>query len=322
MGRTLDTLRHGEPQRLVRATPVAPEKPEDCVTDWTLQDEVPFVEVGGPSKNVELSPSLVKHPPQTKTQAPHQPIGTRPPVAAPVASAPGSPLVVNLTEARPMTVAFEPWLGPTSPGAIASEVIAFHQPEHAVSKEYAALLEKMLGAMPATAAQVLLLSGSKPRVGTTTVLLNLAVVAGGQRRRVAVLDMNLARAGLAVRLGHTSPGGLFDVLAGNLALEQAMLPTAVSALSVMALGGAGKKNLQLSAEPVVWLLSWLRQRFDVILIDGPAIEDAADLAILAPCADGMFVVAPHGDSESVARTAPPMVVRMGGRLRGMIHTHF
>ena len=328
MGRTLDSLRHGEPQRPLRVMPPTPEVPEDCVTDWTLQEEVPFIEVGGPNKKVELSPSLVKHPGQAKIQAPHQPMGA--PARAPIADAPGSPAathtsapaVVNLTEARPMTVAFEPWPGPMAPAGFAPEIVAFHQPEHPVSREYAGLLEKMLQALQVSTPQALMLCGSKPRVGTTTVLLNLAVVAAGMRRRVAVVDMNTVRPGLAIRLGHAGPGGLIDVLAGCVALEQAMVPTALASLHLMPLGGAGKKHAPLTTEAIAWLMTCLRQRFDAILIDGPTIADTADLAILAPCVDGIYLVQPQGEPESTARSAAPMIARMGGRLRGMIHTHF
>src|SRR5207244_4649026 len=117
MGRTLDTLRHGEPQRAVRASSPprpAPDLPaEDCVTDWTLQEEVPFIEVGGPGKSVELSPSLVRHPPQAKVQPPH------PPLSMSLATPKPAP-VVNLTEARPMAVVFEVWPGPTATAGVAT----------------------------------------------------------------------------------------------------------------------------------------------------------------------------------------------------------
>ena len=322
MGRTLDTLRQSEPQRSMRVSPSTSEQPEDCVTDWTLQDEVPYVEVGGPNKHIELSPSLVKHPPQAKTQAPHQPIAASSPKTNPVAHAFSSVAVVNLTESRPMTVAFEPWPGAIAPAGIAAEIIAFHQPEHAVSREYATLLDKMLQANAGATPQVLLLTGSKPRVGTTTVLLNLAVVAANMRRRVAVVDLNMPRPGMALRLGHANPAGLVEVLAGGIALEQAMLPTAVPTLHMIPLGGAAKKSTPLTVEAISWLMTWLRQRFDAILIDGPSIDDTADLAMVAPCTTGVYLVQPHGEPESVARSAAPMIARMGGALRGMIHTHF
>ena len=200
MGRTLDTLRQADSQCASRAFgPAKPaaDVPEECVVDWTLQEEVPFIEVGGPGKSVELSPSLVKHPPQIKVQPPHPPLAKG--LAGPrIAEA---PLAVNLTEARPMAVVFEAWPGPTAAAGIAIEIIAHHQPEHPVSKEYAALFDKMVQGLQGAAPHVLMFCGLKPHVGTSTVLLNLAVVAARHHQRVAALDMNLARPGLAPDLG-------------------------------------------------------------------------------------------------------------------------
>src|SRR5437667_11959934 len=98
MGRMLETFKLGEGRR----APLALSKPadaapvQDCVVDWEIGEEVPFVEVGGPNKKVELSPGLMKHPPQGAPRAPHMPVEA-------------SPKIVTLTEAKPMTAAFEPW---------------------------------------------------------------------------------------------------------------------------------------------------------------------------------------------------------------------
>jgi Mrp family chromosome partitioning ATPase len=289
--------------------------PEECVVDWTLQTEVPFIEVGGPGKTVEVSPLLVKHPAQAKVQPPHPPMskGLGTPKAVPV---------VNLTEARPMGVAFEAWPGPSASPGVSAEVIAHHQPDHPVSKEYAALFEKMLQGHAGPGPHVLILSGLRPHVGTSTVLLNLAVAAARLRRRVVAVDANLSQPSLAARLGHMGPAGVQDVVAGSLAIGQAVAATAVPALHVLPAGGPVQKNAPLAAEAVTWLTAWLRERFDVILIDGPCVEQAADLAMLVPSADGIYLVLPQGETDPVMRGVATAIARMGGRLRGLIHTHF
>ncbi len=289
--------------------------PEECVVDWTLQEEVPYVEVGAPGKGVEMSPLLVKHPPQAKVQPPHPPLGKSFAGAKPAA-------VVNLTDPKPMTVAFEAWPGPLAPAGVAPEVIAHHQPEHAVSKEYAALFDKMMQTHAGPGPHVLMLCGLRPRVGTSTVLLNLAVITARLRRRVVVLDLNLARPGLAIRLGHVGVAGVHDVIAGSVAIGSAVVSTAVPGLHLLPAGAAGKKHGLLTGEAMSWLMCWLRERYDVILVDGPAVEEASDLAVLAPNADGIYLVLPQSDADSAASGIAQSIARMGGRLRGLIHTHF
>jgi Mrp family chromosome partitioning ATPase len=316
MGRTLETLRQAEPPRTARVDgPAAPPSsaPEECVVDWTLQEEVPFIEVGATGKDVELSPLLVKHPPQGKVQPPHPALGKS------LAGAKGG-AAVNLTDARPMAVVFEPWPGPAAAGAVSPEIVAHHQPEHPVSREYATLFTKMREGLQGAGPLALLLSGVKPRVGTSTVLLNLAAVAARSGQRVVALDANLARPALAPRLGYRPAAGLQDVVAGSVALEQAVLSTPVSGLHLLPAGG--KKTGPLTTEAITWLVAWLRERFEMVLIDGPCVEDAADLVLFAPHADGLYLVLPQGETGPAGKGAAQSLTRMGGHLRGLIHTHF
>jgi Mrp family chromosome partitioning ATPase len=315
MGRTLDTLRQGEAHRAApMANPAPASDSADNVVDWTVQEEVPFIEVGEPGKGVELSPLLVKHSAQVKIQPPH------PPLAHGLASAKAMP-VVQFSDAASMTVALQAWPAPTAPGSIAPEIITHHRPEHAVSKDYAALLDKILHIHTGPGPLVILLCGHKPRVGTSTVLLNLAVCGARVRPPVAVIDMNLVRPCLAARLGQGATAGVRELVAGSIANEQAVTTTAIKGLHLCAAGGSAKGGV-VNAEAINWLAAWLRERYELILIDGPSVDDTTDLAMLAPNADGIYLVLPQNEGDAATRGVAQKVARMGGRLRGLIHTHF
>jgi Mrp family chromosome partitioning ATPase len=314
MSRMLETLRKGDGQRPLAAPHLSAKAlTDDCIPEWAVSDtQIPYIEVGAPGKVVEGSAEVlaVPHPAQPK-QPPH-----RPTEQALVKSA----LLVQLTEARPLTVAFEPW---TSPGAastgLAPEIIAFHQPEHLVSKQYAGLWEKMFARLAGTKHVALLLSGLKPQVGATTVLVNLAVVAARQRR-VAVVDAQPRHPSVAARVGFAPDLGLLDVIAGRAALEQVLVKTIVPSLHVLPL--ARRDDAVLTPEAAAWLLGWLRERFEVILIDGPSLDSPGSLAALAPVCDALFLVAPQGETMSLPRDALQSIARLGGKLRGILHTHF
>ena len=322
MGRMLETLKLGEG----RMAPVAISKPEaapvqDCVTDWEIAEEVPYVEVGGPNKKVELSPGLMKHPPQAAPRPPHLPAQPAPVVAPAV-----KPIAVYVTPARPMGVAFEPWPSPMpAPLAVSAEIITYHQPDHATSQAYAALLQTLRAGLKTGGAGVLLLAGLKPKAGTSTVLLNLAVLAAqAQNLRVMLIDGNGQRPALGQRLGLSASAGFMDVIEGAVALEQAIVKTDIAALHLLPTGASSKSHRPIGAESMSWLIAWLRERYDLILIDGPSAEDAAGLAVHLPHADGVYLVLPRGATaagagqEGVAQS----LRRMGGRLCGLIHTHF
>jgi Mrp family chromosome partitioning ATPase len=309
----LETLRQGEGPRPVPA--------ESGAAAWPAEDEgAPYIEVGGPGKLVELSPGLIAHEAhvtsaaQPAVQPPHPPVEKTLAAKAPV---------VDLTAARPMTVAFEPWpVRPAGPLRVAPEVIAYHHPDHPVSREYAALFARILNGQAGPGTAVLLLAGLRPHVGATTVLLNLAVAAAGATGRACVLDAHWSHPDLAARLGHAAPAGVQEALAGSLALEAVVLKTAVPALDLLPASAPGTTAGPLTAEALTWLTAWLRERYDVVLIDGPSLAEPAELARLAPRCDGVYLVLPQGETPAVPRGPAGAIPRMGGRLRGLIHTHF
>jgi tyrosine-protein kinase Etk/Wzc len=290
---------------------------QDCVVEWEIGEEVPFIEVGGPNKKVEVSPALMKHAPQP-AQPPHLPVAAVKPAVVDLARAPASSL----------TVMYEAW--PTSPAttSISTDVVAYHQPTSATTAEYARLLDALLagghGALTQSrsdrvgGAKVLLAVGVKPRVGASTVLANLAVLAAQSKKlKVAVIDAS-ASTGLASRLGGGPTEGIAGVLAGSLALDQALAQTCIANLNVLP---AGKSSAPLAAEAVAWLMAWLRERFDLIVIDGPAL-DSRDNALIAPQADEVYLVLAKSDAAVAAKNAAQAMTRLGGRVCGLVHTQF
>jgi Mrp family chromosome partitioning ATPase len=312
MGRLLETLKHGPKAH-----------PEQCVVDWTLRepDEVPYIEVGS-GRKVEGSTEVmaVKHPPQPPGQPPHLSAPTLPVERAALANG----KAVALTEAKPMGVVFEPWPAMLVPSrGIAPEVIAFHQPNHVITQQYASLLGKILEGQNSTSTRAILLSGSKPNVGTTTALLNLAVVAATlDKRRLALVDAHLMRPALAQRLGLSVANGLLEVLAGQAALEPTVVRSPVAGMYLLAARGDDNAAIgHLAAEAFSWLLRWLKERFDLVLIDGPGMDEGAEITAIAPVCDGVYLVVPQGDIAPPHRAMAQNIGRHGGRLMGLIHTH-
>ena len=337
MGRMLESLKRGEaPQAGGFATridkPHLPTTSADCAEEDLQEDEVPFIEIGGPGK-LEASPAVLAAKPisppfQGGAGGGKRPVQPPPPRAIPQELPPrethSEPRhAPKLTEAKPPSVVYEPWPRPvTSARPIASEIIAYHQPDHPVSKQYADLLVKMLESVADNTSPVLLLCGSKTGVGTTTVLLNLAVCASRTNRRVAVVDTNLAHPALAERLGVDGIPGWNEILAGTAPLEQAIHSLANPKLNLLSSGKRSGETPSLKPDAVRWVVSWLRERFDLVLIDGPE-ASRAEMNALASNTDAIYLVVPDEQisaSEMNALSQP--ITRHGGRVRGLIRTHY
>src|SRR5262249_20240311 len=164
--------------------------------------------------------------------------------------------------------------------------------------------------------RVILCLGAAPQAGATTVLLNLAF-SGAGRFRVAALDAHRTRPALALRLGLGPIPGLSEVLSGSAALEKAVAP--VARLPVLPAGTKAAKPL--APHALSWVLGWLRERYDAILVDGGALAQPEGLETLAAAADAVYLVLPRGDADTT-HSHTQTVARLGGRLCGFIHTHF
>jgi len=311
MGRMLETLKQGEGRRVMATVekPTTDTAVQECVVDWEIGEEVPYVEVGGPNKKVELSPGLQVHPAQTAPRPPHHTIEVLP-----------AAKTVQLTRLQPMAVSYEAWPGPMpTPLSVSPDVIAYHQPDHPTSKQYGVLLETMLQGLKGTGTRVVLLLSLRPNVGASTVILNLATIAAQQKKmRVALVEACRENAGLARGLGRSAATGLSDVLTGAVGLEQALVRTGIDALDLLP---TGLKQAPIATEAMTWLVACLRERYDLVLIDGPASDDAASLAVHAAQANGVYLVLPTGEPKA-SKDVTHRLASLGGRLDGLIHTHF
>jgi Mrp family chromosome partitioning ATPase len=244
--------------------------------DWP-EDEaaIPFIEVG-PSRSVEGSPDVLAYRPSARSSAVQQ-------AAAPSADG-------------PRTLSFRAIRGPVAaPAGIAADVVAFHDPQHAVSARYRELLAAVLGATPGAEAPALLFTGSAPGPGTSTVVLNLAVTAARQGRRVVVVDVNPRRPAVAARLALCDRPGVGEVLAGTASVDEAVQESQQTGLAALT-AGSPSTAVPRATESYRSLLRQLRQRFDLILLDGPCCD--ARQFVVAPDAvcDATFLVVPQGEA--------------------------
>jgi Mrp family chromosome partitioning ATPase len=300
MGRMLEALKRSEkpvtnPEPVVTA--VQPQPPQETPTE----EEMPFVEVGGPRRQNETKTRLDESTPRLELPAP------RP---------------ASLQVWEPQGVALHACSQPVpSRPRVAAELIAFHQPEHPVSQQYAALFNQLDCESTDGTAPVLAFTALAAGAGTTTAALNLAVAACMKHaKRICIVDGNHRRPAAAARLGVKATVGLQEVLSGKVALEQALHTTPIDGLHVLP-GGAGE-SAPGNADAVRWVLAWLRQRFDLILVDAPPLNGEDALRVLLPAATAVYVVVDTTETDKPAvRNLTRDVARLGSRLGGLIVAH-
>jgi Mrp family chromosome partitioning ATPase len=166
---------------------------------------------------------------------------------------------------------------------VASELVTFHQPDHPVSRQYEALFSQLsIEATDDCPTAALLFTALAAGAGTTTSVLNLAIAGCSRhKKKMVVVDADLARPAVAGRLGAARGPGLQDVLRGKVGLEQAVHTTPIRNLFVLPAGNPCDDEAT-SPDAFRWVVAWLRQRFDLVLVDAPAWVEGNDLRTMLP----------------------------------------
>jgi Mrp family chromosome partitioning ATPase len=270
------------------------------------EEEVPFIEVG-PRKSMEASPSVLAC---ASVSSPRLPLV--PPPAVPRDEPPAAPVRVQF-RALPSR--------PTARSRFAPELVAYHAPDQPAARQYREVLESVRNAAaPGDRSSALLFTPALPRSGNTTTLLNIAVTAALQGRQgVVVVDANLRQPAIAERLGLPVAPGLRETLAGAVGLDDVLQATEQANLFALTAGIRDAAGVRFVAETMRSLLRQLRQRFPLVLVDGPRWDGRPDTTALATACDAVFVVTPEQVSETAQTDALLQhLADQGARVAGCI----
>jgi succinoglycan biosynthesis transport protein ExoP len=158
----------------------------------------------------------------------------------------------------------------------------------------------------------ILVTSAAPGEGKTTSSWNLAVAAASDGDSVLLVEADLRRPRMLPELRNTG-AGLAPLLAGLTSFEQALTSMTVrrrdeagggGRVDVLAAGECPPNPLQLlQSKRMQDLLQDVRRRYDLVVIDSPAINAVADALALVRDVDGVVVV-----------------TRLGLTTRGDVHT--
>jgi Mrp family chromosome partitioning ATPase len=278
-------------------------------------NDVPYIEVGGPR---EPSLRLVPAAENLEDRGQRTEDRGQGPATLPLSTVVCPP--TSTTEPLTLfTIRFQPVhaarLGGRSPVA---ELIAFHQPDHPISVQYRSLAAEIARQLPGALPRVLLFAGATSNIGTSTVLLNLAMTLARQDAKVTVADAHLARPALAARLGLPDGPGLREVLAGQMPPAWCLQETAHPNLLVLPAGTAGQPREGADLTPI---LEMLRDRSDCVLLDVGPWGDGTLAPNLAAGSDAIYLVLSHESAGTPATGAlQDEILEQTGRLRGCVLT--
>lgn len=143
--------------------------------------------------------------------------------------------------------------------------------------------------------------------GKSTVCANLAVTIAQSGRRVIVVDCDMRLPSVHKIYNLPNKRGLTSVLTKEVELNEAIVDTAYPRLQVLTSGPLPPNPTELlGSQQMVSLLRELRDLYEYVLLDTPAMLSVADAAVIAPYSDKVIWVVSlamtrRGDVDTVRR---------------------
>ena len=139
--------------------------------------------------------------------------------------------------------------------------------------------------------QTLLVTGTIPAEGKTTIAVNLARMLAQSGQRVALVDADLRGGRIHQMIGKEGGPGFLDFLRGEAAAGAIIYPTEMAGLSFVPSGTVCQETDKLLAHPNLGeLMKALKDGRDFVILDGAPILATDDASLMVPFADAVVMV--------------------------------
>lgn len=164
---------------------------------------------------------------------------------------------------------------------------ALNRPRSARVEAYRQIRTTLLNSQVRTVAITSALMGE----GKTSVATNVAAVFARAGHRVALIDADMRRPRVAAFFGLQPAVGLSDVIAGTMALRDALRITQDGRLAVLPCGRIpADPSEALDSAAMTQVLAQLAADYEYVLVDTPPVLPVTDALVIAPKLDGAVLV--------------------------------
>lgn len=191
-------------------------------------------------------------------------------------------------------------IGPDDPGqGLDSRLVTFFNPKGRKSEAFRAIRTAVYFSNKSGGHQVLQVTSATPSDGKSTVAANLAIAMAQSGRSVLLMDGDLRRPRVGKTMGIEQEKGAAWAIGqcgrqkrdAELVIQEAIAETEIPNLSVLPAGERPENPSELlSSSHFDRLLSLLRKKFDMIILDTPPLLAVSDPANIASRVDGVVLV--------------------------------
>lgn len=191
----------------------------------------------------------------------------------------------------------------------------------AVQEAYKGLRTNVLFSLPGQDSKVIGVTSAFASDGKTINAINHAISFAQINKKVMLIEADLRRPTISVRLQVNGTPGLTDLLVGQAKLPECMRRLTDYHLDLIPAGNLPPdptwllQSVQMKA-----LIGALRKEYDFVIIDLPPVMSVADASIMAPNLDGFVFVVRHNKTDIRAiRDALSQLKMADARVLGFIY---
>jgi tyrosine-protein kinase Etk/Wzc len=177
-------------------------------------------------------------------------------------------------------------------GATGVRLLAIENPDDPAVESLRSLRTAMQFAMLESPNNRVLISGPTPGVGKSFVTANFAALMAAAGKRTLLIDADLRRGHTHQYFGLQRHGGLSELIAGSLTVQQTVHRQVVPNLDFLATGQLPPNPAELLvSDSFKTMLERLSEQYDLVVIDTPPVLVAADTSTVAAHVGTVLLVA-------------------------------
>lgn len=206
------------------------------------------------------------------------------------------------------------------PAIFDERLIALNCPDSPALLPYKALVSNLQINIAETHTRIVLIGSARSGGGRTTLLANTAILLAQTGYSVLMIDANFRNSVLHRVFDLENTQGLSDGLRGNFK-ENFIQKTCVKNLFLLPSGMAPSNPAEMLGSPeMIELLSELKRKVEIILIDTAALLEFPDTGILAGQTGAMVFMHREGESEDELKSAKRLLKTIRARVFGYVKT--
>ena len=197
-------------------------------------------------------------------------------------------------------------------------LVSLNEPNSPILKPYKELVSNLQISMSETQTRIVIACSAKEGTGKTTMIANVGVLLAQAGYSVLLIDANFRNPSIHRMFGVDNVNGLSNLLTGEKPYN-VIQKSPIEDMSIISSGIAPELPEEtLSSPEMIKLLGSLKRRFEIILIDTPALLQYPEASALAGQTGAVVFLHREGESEDNLKNSKKILNDVGAKVFGYV----